>query len=257
VILLSKRCSIALMQQSTVSITRADGSAMKGLYCLPDASRGPLPAVLVIFDVFGMTADIPRIAGRFVAEGYAVLVPDLFDRPEMRFMCVVRAIRSLLRGSGREFDDLKAAREFLGNRPEINALRVAVTGFCMGGGFAVYLGTSGMYKVTAPFYGQTPKNIEALRGTCPVIASFGGRDSKDMIAAGHRLESHLKTLGVPHEVKFYPEAGHSFMNRNTGFLAEKVFPKTSMHAEYHEASAEDAWRRMFSFFDQHMGPPAT
>ena len=244
------------MQQSHVSIARTDGTAMKALYCLPDAAHGPLPAVLVIFDVFGMTADLSRIAGRFVEQGYAVLVPDLFDRPEMRFLCVVRAIGSLQRGSGREFDDLRAARAFLGARPEIDSSRVAVTGFCMGGGFAVYLGTSGLYRVTAPFYGDTPKNMEALRGSCPVIASYGARDAKRMISAGQRLESHLQALGVPHEVKFYPEAGHSFMNRNTGFMAEKVAPKLPMHAEYHEPSAEDAWRRLFSFLDTHMNQSA-
>lgn len=243
------------MRQTDVSIRRADGSAMDAMYCLPDTVQPQgLPAVLVIFDVFGMTADLVRIAGRFVERGYAVLVPNLYDRPELRLMCVVRAVRSVLRGSGREFDDLRAAREFLGARKEIDASRIAVTGFCMGGGFAVYLGASGLYRVTAPFYGETPKSIEALRGSCPVIASFGGRDSSRMMAAGQRLQSHLTELGVPHDLKVYPEAGHSFMNRNTGFLAEKVAPHLSMHAEYHEASAEDAWRRLFSFFDEHMAP---
>jgi carboxymethylenebutenolidase len=243
------------MQQTMLSVSRNDGTPMRAMYCLPDAVSGRLPAVLVIFDVFGMTADVSRIAARFVDNGYAVLVPDLFDRPEMRVMCVVRTLRSLLRGSGRAFDDLRAARDFLGQRAEVDNSRVAVTGFCMGGGFAVYLGATGLYKVSAPFYGITPKHSDALRGTCPVVASFGGRDSKRMVQAGQRLEAHLTTLGVPHEVKFYPEAGHSFMNRNTGFLAEKVAPHMSMHAEYHEASAEDAWRRLFSFFDQHMNQP--
>jgi carboxymethylenebutenolidase len=245
------------MRQTTLAIPRDDGSSMKGMYCLPEAVPAPLPAVLMIFDVFGMTADVSRIAGRFVEKGYAVLVPDLYDRPEARAMCVVRTLRSLLRGSGRAFDDLKAARESLGARAEVDASRIAVTGFCMGGGFAVLLGATGLYKVSAPFYGITPQHSEKLRGTCPVVASFGGRDSKRMLEAGQRLEAHLTELKVPHEVKFYPEAGHSFMNRNTGFLAEKVFPHLSMHAEYHEASAEDAWQRIFSFFDMHMNAATT
>jgi carboxymethylenebutenolidase len=245
------------MHQTMLSIPRGDGSSMRGMYCLPDAVSAPLPAVLVVFDVFGMTADISRIAGRFVEKGYAALVPDLYDRPEVRAMCVVRTLRSLLRGSGRAFDDLGAAREFLGTRAEVDASRIAVTGFCMGGGFAVLLGATGLYRVSAPFYGITPQHRETLRGSCPVVASFGGRDSKRMLDAGLRLEAHLTELEVPHEVKFYPEAGHSFMNRNTGFLAEKVFPHLSMHAEYHEASAEDAWRRIFSFFDTHMNAAKT
>lgn len=243
------------MQQTNVSIARNDGSSMQSMYCLPDRMSGPLPAVLVIFDVYGMTADLTRIAGRFVEQGYAVLVPDLFDRPEMRLMCVLRAIGSIRRGSGREFDDLRAAREYLNTRTEIDASRVAVTGFCMGGAFSVYLGATGLYKVSAPFYGDTPRDAAALRGTCPVLASYGARDAKTVIKAGQRLESHLQTLGVPHEVKFYPDAGHSFMNRNTGFMAEKVAPHLPFKVEYHEASSEDAWRRMFSFFDTYMPAP--
>jgi carboxymethylenebutenolidase len=228
---------------------------MKAMYCLPDAIAAPAPAVLVIFDVFGMTADLTRIAGRLVERGYAVLVPDLYDRREMRFLCVVRAVRAALSGAGREYDDIRLAREYLGAQKEIDSTRIAVTGFCMGGAFAVYLGTTGLYKVSAPFYGEVPKHADKLRGTCPVIASYGARDSKAMLAAAHRLESHLTQLGVPHDLKFYPDAGHSFMNRNTGFLAEKIAPHLSMHAEYHEASAEDAWGRLFSFLDIHMNEP--
>jgi carboxymethylenebutenolidase len=227
------------MNQIIVSLTRADGSTMRAMYCLPDSIAAPVPAVLVIFDFFGMTADLSRIAARFVDNGYAALVPDLYDRKERRFLCVLRAVRAAVSGSGREYDDLRLAREYLGTQKEVDSTRVAVTGFCMGGGFAVYLGTTGLYKVSAPFYGGVPQDKEKLRGTCPVIASCGARDSKARLADAHRLQSHLTQLGVPHELKFYPDAGHSFMNRNTGFLAEKVMPHLSMHAEYHEASAEN------------------
>ena len=91
-----------------------------------------------------------------------------------------------------------------------------------------------------------------LRGSCPVVASYGEKDSAAMVESGRRLQSHLEQLGIPHDVKFYPEAGHSFMNRNTGFLGEKVAPHLPMHAEYHHESAEDAWRRLFSFFDKYL-----
>ena len=240
------------MNQTTVPIYRSDGSVMRALWCLPDAPPTRAPAVLVIFDVYGMTPDLTRIAERFVEHGYAVLVPDLFDRKDGRLSCVMHALRSSVRGAGREFDDLKSARDYLASRPEVNAERIAVTGFCLGGGFAVYLAASGLYKVSAPFYGEVPRSAEALRGSCPIIASYGARDSKRMVAAGHRLQSHMAALEIPGEVKFYPEAGHSFMNRNTGFLAEKVGPHLPIHAQYHETSAEDAWRRMFSFFDAHL-----
>jgi carboxymethylenebutenolidase len=240
------------VKQETVVLARRTGGQMHARLFLPDGPAGPAPAVMVIFDIFGMTQDLNRIAGCIVDEGYAVLIPDLFDRSEPRLICVVRALRSSVRGKGREFEDIELAREYLAARPEVDAQRIAITGFCMGGGFAIVLAGRGMFKVSAPFYGEVPREAGALRGSCPVVASYGERDSAAMIASGKRLESHLGQLGVPHDVKFYPNAGHSFMNRNTGFLAERIGPHLPMHAEYHEASAEDAWRRMFSFFEKYL-----
>ena len=139
------------MNQTTVSLARVDGSRMKAMYCRPNSIAAPVPAVLVIFDFLGMTADLSRIAARFVDNGYAVMVPDLYDRKERRILCVLRAVRAAGRGSGREYDDLRLAREYLGAQKEVDSTRIAVTGFCMGGGFAIYLGTTGLYKVSAPY----------------------------------------------------------------------------------------------------------
>src|SRR5262249_11020723 len=148
---------------------------------LPERVERPVPAVVVIFDVFGMTADLNRIAGRFVEEGYGVIIPDLFDRPELKLVCVVRALRSSLRGSGREYADIELAREYLASRSDVDSAKIAITGFCMGGGFAIVLAGQGLFKVSAPFYGEVPNEAETLRGSCPVVASYGARDSAAMV----------------------------------------------------------------------------
>jgi carboxymethylenebutenolidase len=241
-----------MLKLEAVVLIRPDGTQMNARLFLPEAVTERVPAVLVIFDVFGMTADLDRIAARFVDEGYAVIIPDLFDRPEPRLFCVVRALRSSVRGKGREYQDIELARDYLAARPEVDSERIAITGFCMGGGFAIILAARKMFKVSAPFYGDVPKDTAALRGSCPLVASYGERDSAAMVKAGKRLQSCLEQLGVPHDVKFYREAGHSFMNRNTGFLAKTIAPHLPMHAEYHHESAEDAWHRVFSFFQTHL-----
>ncbi len=240
------------LKQETLALPRADSSSMRAELFLPDSQASAVPAVVLIFDVFGITPDLARIAGRFVTEGYAVIVPDLFDHPGPKFFCVVSAIRSSMRGQGREFDDIEIARKYLLSRPEINSRKIAIAGFCLGGGFAILLANSGVYKVCAPFYGQVPKSIDRLRGSCPMVASYGLRDLGSMVNSGKRLEGFLEELNIPHDVKFYPDAGHGFMHHNTGFLAEKIAPHLPIHAEYHEASSEDAFRRIFSFFKTYL-----
>jgi len=87
-------------------------------------------------------------------------------------------------------------------------------------------------------------------------------------AASHRETSRLASwperdwqalseLAVGDDVKEYPQAGHSFMNRiNTGPVLNPLVRMVAMN--YHHASAEDSWRRILTFFDQHLGrDPAT
>lgn len=85
-----------------------------------------------------------------------------------------------------------------------------------------------------------------------MVASYGLCDSGSMVKSGKRLEGFLNELNIPHDVKFYAGAGHGFMHHNSGFLAEKIAPHLPIHAEYHEASSEDAFRRIFQFFKTHL-----
>jgi len=53
-----------------------------------------------------------------------------------------------------------------------------------------------------------------------------------------------------HDVKEYPDAGHSFLNRhNAGVLS--VLERVAGFA-YHQPSAEDAWARITRFFEVHL-----
>jgi carboxymethylenebutenolidase len=61
-------------------------------------------------------------------------------------------------------------------------------------------------------------------------------------------------LDVPHDVKVYPDAGHSFMNEIDG-PAGWIGRRLPVHAGLHEPSAEDAWARMLAFFGKHLAPP--
>ena len=64
------------------------------------------------------------------------------------------------------------------------------------------------------------------------------------------MERALSELEIPHDVKEYPGAGHSFMNRiNTGPFGPLV--KVAGFNYEHDA-AQDAWGRILAFFDEHL-----
>ncbi len=83
-----------------------------------------------------------------------------------------------------------------------------------------------------------------------MIGSYGRLDKK-FLPDAERLEDHLRALGVPHEVKVYPDSGHSFLSYDNapGWMARLPIP---MEAGYNEADAEDAWARILAFFDEHV-----
>jgi carboxymethylenebutenolidase len=235
------------MQVETVFPT--SDRTMPAVLTLPDGAEGPVPGLLMIYEIFGMSDEMRRVARDLAAEGYAVLIPDLFARGRVRPLCVAATMRTMVTGSGAAMDDLEAARRWLADRPEVDGTRLGTIGFCMGGSFALLLARTGLYKVSAPFYGRPPD----LPRSCPVVASFGGRDV-GMRGAPEKLTADLDALDVPHDVKVYPDAGHSFFTRTPG-LKGRVVRRLPIHAEYHEASAQDAHRRVVAFFREHLGAP--
>jgi carboxymethylenebutenolidase len=83
--------------------------------------------------------------------------------------------------------------------------------------------------------------------------SYGAKDSLSKDAV--RLDGVLAAAGIPHDVKVYPDAGHSFLNDHDPAEVPKwavVMGKLS-HSEFHAPSARDARRRIATFFDAHLG----
>jgi len=237
---------------ATVDLTfpSSTGRPMRAALAVP-AREGRRPAVIVIHEIFGLNDDIRRMTGRFSNLGYVALAPDLYDTGGPRALCIARTMLALRRGEGPAFADLEAARRWLATRPEVDAARTGVAGFCLGGGFALLYAVKAPLGAAAGFYGDVPKTAAEMRGVCPVLAGYGGRD-KLFAGQGRRLEEHLTTLGVPHDVRIYPEAGHSYMSHHTGALAT-IAAYGPMAAGHDPAAEADSWSRIERFFGEHLG----
>jgi carboxymethylenebutenolidase len=216
------------------------GRPMQAFLAIP-AGSGPFPGVVIIHEILGLNDNIRDIAGRFASSGYAALAVDLFSSAN-RAICMARIFHGLLISPLKNgvVADLQAALDYLGVFPEVDRTRLGAIGFCMGGSFALQLAcTVDGLRAASVFYGLNPRPLEAVSRACPIVGNYPERDFT--ANAARQLEPLLERFHVPHDIKIYPGARHSFFNdRGPVYQAE---------------AAADAWARTLAFFDTYLRNP--
>jgi carboxymethylenebutenolidase len=202
--------------------------------------------VVVLHEILGPQPEIDRVVDRFAAAGYAAVAPDLFGRGLLP-LCIYRAVKAIHSGRGAQIDQIVNARQWLCDRTGVPLAAVGLIGFCLGGGFALAAGRG--WGAVSTNYGDIPPD-DVLDGVGPVIGCYGGRD-RLFGKHGAMLAARLRPRGVPVEIHEFPEVGHSFLTDGRHPIATTL-SRPLLHIEYNPAVAEEAWRRIFSFFDRHL-----
>jgi carboxymethylenebutenolidase len=200
---------------------------------------------------------------RMADGGYAVLLPDLFYRsgpyvpmnPATVFGDPAKRAELMRLISGldrtRKISDAGAFIEFLASRPEVSGDRFGVTGYCMGGNFA--LTAAGAYgerfAAVASFHGghlatDQPDSPHRFVGNITGRVYVGGAvdDASFTPEQKERLEGALSAAGVSHLVEFYPGALHGF-----------AVPDMPV---FDAAAAERHWEATFTLFGETLASAA-
>lgn len=128
----------AAVELETVSIPSTDGTAIATRMVRP-AGPGPFPAVVLLHGCGGLLDERGRVgereldwAGRFVAAGYVVLLPDSFASRGKGSQCRVPPDQQVRPGVERRADAAGLQR-WLAAQPYVDRARVALMGFSHGG----------------------------------------------------------------------------------------------------------------------------
>lgn len=234
--------AFADLHTEAVSVPRVglSGRPMQAFFAAP-AGPGPFPGVVVIHEIFGLNENIRDIVGRFANEGYAALAVDLFSGAN-RAICMARIFYGILIQPIKNgvVADLQAALDYLCALPDVDRLRLGAIGFCMGGSFALQLAcTVEGLRAASVFYAQNPRPLEAVVRACPLVGSYPEQDFT--ANAARQLEPLLERYQVPHDIKIYPGARHSFFN--------------DQGSSYQAEAAADAWQRTLAFFNHYLRNP--
>ena len=214
----------------------AAGKERKGYLARPEGDPNGR-AVVVVQDWWGLNENTKDIARRYADEGFVAFAPDLDDGVVTKDAGEAsRLMRDLDPDHGIAI--LDGALDHLATLDGVDRSRIGVTGFCMGGSFALLLACRNRaIQAAAPFYGDIPSDEDLAKLTAPILFIGGAKDDWITVEKMEKLRSSLERLDKTGEVKIYEQAGHAFFN-------------DTRPEAYDAEAAADAWRRVLAFFDE-------
>jgi len=209
-------------------------------------------AVIVIHEIFGLSDWVRGVTDQLAEAGYIAIAPDLLSgtapggggTAELGSGDAVRkAISSL--PSDQITGDLNAVMEYVSKLPACNG-KVAVAGFCWGGGQSFRFATNNKdIKAALVFYGTGPEKADDIaRITAPVYGFYGGNDARVNSTIPKSAEL-MKSAGKTYEPVTYEGAGHGFMRAGEAPPPPETADKKSRDDFAGNKKARDAaWERV-------------
>lgn len=202
------------MSQS-LSVKTADGT-FEAYVAMPAAT--PAPVVIVVQEIFGVTAGIRQIADEMARDGYIAVAPDLFWRfsPGIELSEHSEADWQTAAGYYTRIDldkaelDVEATIAAARTLPEANG-KVGVMGYCFGGLLTFLTAARGKVDAAVEYYGGRTEEF-VQRGaniTTPLLMHLAGEDefmSKDAKATIQQVLAPNPNV----EIHIYPGRNHAF-----------------------------------------------
>jgi carboxymethylenebutenolidase len=220
-----------------IKIKALDAHTLDGYLATP---TGPVRAgVLVLQEIFGVTAHMRHVTDDFAARGFLALAPALFDRlkpgTELAYTQIDEGRNLMLRLA---IDDV--ASDLGGSVAALRAqlpagTRVGAVGYCWGGAIADLAACRTDVDAAVSYYGRANVGWLNEKPRCPLLYHFGARDP----LIPPEIVQQIRDGRPGAQAFIYPEAGH-------GFSCDE-------RPEFHEPSHKLALDRTLAFFRQHLG----
>lgn len=215
-----------------VSIALEAGTA-EGVLGRPSGVRAGL---VVLQEWWGIVPHIEDLVARFASHGFVALAPDLYHG---KSTVDAEEASHLMHG----LDWERATKEIAGAvqhlRQHEGCTKVGVVGFCMGGALTLLGAAATEVDAYVSYYGFPPAEADLATVRAPGLIFFGEHETNFDVGAAQRFADRQTAAGIPTALRIYEGASHAFFN-------------DTRQGVYHEAAANDAWRRTLQHFAQHL-----
>lgn len=232
------------------------GDWVQAYYARPLGS-GPFPSVVVLHHMPGWDEWCHEVANKFAYHGYVAILPNLHYREAPG--ATPDDAAAAVRAAGGPIDDqivgdVDGACTFLRAQAYTTG-KAGIIGFCSGGR-QVYVCAcklshldaavdcwGGSVVVSGPDQLSPSRPVAPIDMTpqlqVPLLGIFGNDDQNPSVDDVNKTEEALKKHNKNYEFHRYDGAGH-------GFFAT---PRPG----YRQAQAEDAWQKVWAFYEKHLG----
>ena len=238
------------LEAGEVKVPVKDGS-IPAYRAMPDKG-GPFPTVLVVQEIFGVHEHIQDLCRRFAKLGYYAVAPDLYARQgdPSKISDIQELIKTIVSKvpDAQVMSDLDATVAYAKSSGQADTAKLAVTGFCWGGGTVWrYAAHNPNLKAAVAWYGPIDRPRTELQPKypidlaadlkCPVLGLYGGADQGIPVADVEKMQAACKAAGKTCEFKIYPDTPHGF--------------NADYRPSYRAEAAKDGWARMLAWFKDH------
>ncbi len=224
------------------------GTHYLGYLAFDPARTGRRPGILVCHEGNGLGPQVKERAHRLAALGYVAFAVDYVGNGE-----VLKDLPTMMQRLGVLRGNLPLVRELahaglaiLAARPEVDPARIAATGYCFGGTFALELARSGApLACVVGFHSglETARPEDAKNITGKILVCIGADDP--LIPPAQRLafEEEMRAARVDWRMNLYGGAVHGFANPHANALGNPA-------VAHDEKADRRSWRAMVDLFEE-------
>ena len=215
------------------------GDNTRAFLALPKAVPGPLPAVIIGHERYGLVQHTLDLAAKFASFGYACVAPDMASHWEGDKEALNRGDIGLPLTDDQVKYYYGLCLDYLIRLTEVNRRQIAAMGVCQSGGYPLLI-NSVRPEISANIvvYGGTRTSEETI-GACnaPIVGIFGEADHTISVDDVEAFRATLRRLGKNHEITLYPGMPHGWLN-------------DTMPGRYRQRQAEEVWFQIIHFLEK-------